>query len=218
MPFESDQFHNGTVRSPGGFEFGVSGWTPGAPIPKSITFFLDGSATVADQYGRPIKCSVMGDREIRFADRPPNGNHDGAVSPRPQFATHLQVIEALLAEGVNWLAYQVRWISKSNRPSVRNNLTLEAATKLQGTLTSEGNINVVVMREIVCAGWPQLTYDELKKLPLTALPPVLMDGAAHDSYLDSLRKIPDPSLRRDAIRFRKEMYESSLKEMVVEEV
>lgn len=218
MPFESDQYLTGQTVSPGGFEFGVQGWSPGQPIPKSITFFLDGSAMVADQYGRPIKCSLMGDKEIRFADNPPQGNHEGLVPPRPQFATHAQVIAALADEGLNWLAYQVRWTSKSGRQGVRNNLSLEAATKVQTTLMSDGNTNVILAREIVTAGWPQLPYDELKKLPASALPPIIPDGSMSDPYLESLRKIPDPILRKDAIRFRQEMYSSSLKELAVAEV
>lgn len=218
MPFESDQFQTGMVRSPGGFEFGVQGWSPSAPMPKSITFFLDGSAMVSDQYGRPIRCSAMGDKVVQFADRPPEGNHDGVVPPRPQFASHAQVLAALLEEGVNWLAYQVRWTSKSGRRSVKSNLALEAATKIQHSLASEGNMDVTLVREIACAGWPQLQYDELKKLPPSALPPVMTDGTGNDSYIESLRKIPDPTLRKDAIRFRREMYSSFLKEVVAAEV
>lgn len=218
MPFESDQFHTGLVVSPGNFEFGVQGWSPGQPIPKSITFFLDGSAMICDQHGRPIKCSVIGDKEVRFADSPPEGNHDGLVPPRPQFATHAQVIAALTSEGINWLSYQVRWTPKSGGSRVKHGLTLEAAVKTQSTLVSDGNANVIVAREIACAGWPQLPYSELKKLPLSVLPPSSVDRSSHESYMEDLRKIPDPSLRVDAMRFRKEMYESCLKEMVVEEV
>lgn len=218
MPFESDQSRTGVTRSPGGFEFGVQGWAPSAPIPKSITFFLDGSAMVTDQYGRPIKCSVMGDKEVKFADQPPQGNHDGVIPSRPQFATHMEVITALAEEGINWLSYQVRWISKSNRIGVKSNMSLEAALKTQKSLVSDGNIDVTISREIASAGWPQLPYEELKKLPVSALPPVLMDGSSRDQYMDSLRKIPDHNLRKDAMRFRKEMYDSLLKEMVAAEV
>ena len=51
----TDENLSGEFRSPGGFVFGVAGWTWGEQRPTSITFFLDGSAMVCDQHGRPIK-------------------------------------------------------------------------------------------------------------------------------------------------------------------
>lgn len=52
------------------------------------------------------------------------------------------------------------------------------------------------------AGWPQLPYDELKKL--STLPPT----PAND-----LMKIPNPTLRRDALRMRREVEESKAQEL-----
>jgi hypothetical protein len=92
----------GEFQSPGGFVFGVQGWTWGEPRPKSITWFLDGSAKVSDQHGRPIKGAVVNNKPIYFADSAPKVDKDGRIEPRPQFATHMQVIEALEAEGIEW--------------------------------------------------------------------------------------------------------------------
>jgi hypothetical protein len=83
--------------------FGVQGWTWGEPRPKSITFFLDGTAKVSDQHGRPIRGTVVDNKEVRFADAAPIADRGGDVVPRPQFASHAQVIAALAAERVDWL-------------------------------------------------------------------------------------------------------------------
>lgn len=220
MSFESDhqQDSYGMMRSPGGHEFGVQGWNPAPPMPKSITFFLDGSAMVSDQYGRPIRCSVVGDKMVVFADRPPDGNQDGLVVPRPGFASHAQVVAALLEEGINWLTYQVGWRLKTGGYRTKTGLTLDAAIKAQKTLMEEGNSQVTVAREVVCAGWPQLPYEELKKLPPSALPPIQASRPSHEAYLEDLSKIPNPELRTAAIKFRREMYEASCKERMTVEV
>lgn len=219
MPFESDsQYPTGSTVSPGGFEFGVQGWSLGQPTPKSITFFTDGSAMVCDQYGRPIRCSVLGDKVVNFADRPPDGSQDGLVTPRPQFATHAQLIAILAAEGLNWLGHQVQWRTSAGALRTKKGLTAEAAAKEQKNLLDSGNSQVIVTREIACAGWPQLKYEELKKLPTSALPPVMMDRNGYTSYLDNLSKIPDPSLRKDALRYYKELYEAGIQEMNTVEV
>lgn len=199
--------------SPGGFEFGIQGFVYGPPQPKSVTFFLDGSALVADQYGNRIKGAQMPDgRVVLFADKPPDSSKKGdddsnvlidrVVATRPQFATHAQVVEALLAEGINWLAYEVRWRGRDNRNNVRTNLTLEQASAQQTKLLQEGHTMVVVGRIISCAGWPQLSYEELKKLPEVPRTPI-----------EELRKIRDPQLRKDALRFRREVNEARQKEM-----
>lgn len=124
----------GSVRSPGGFEFGVQGWSPGEPKPMSITFFLDGSAMVCDQHGHAIRGAVGPSNErVWFATTAPlGGERDGRASlvgPRTTLvdkkqvglATHAQVIAALVAERVDW-------------------------------------------QRLTYAGWPQLPYAELKKL------------------------------------------------------
>mgnify|MGYP001571590047 CR=1 FL=1 len=56
------------------------------------------------------------------------------------------------------------------------------------------------------AGWPQLPYEALKKLPM--LPP---------TPLEELRKITDPQVRRDALRARREADDAVAKEMQVAE-
>ena len=88
------------ATSPGGFIFGVQGWHWGEPRPVAITFFLDNTAKVSDQHGRPIKGCVIDNKEVKFASSAPSP--DDAPSARAGFATHLQVITALLAERVDW--------------------------------------------------------------------------------------------------------------------
>ena len=140
---------SGEFQSPGGFVFGVQGWMWGEPRPTSITFFLDNTAKVSDQHGRPIRGVVTPDsKEVRFAHAPPSD--DQAPDARAGLATHAQIIAALALERVDW--QKLSW-----------------------------------------AGWPQLPYDELKGLP--RLPP---------TPLEELRKIVDPSLRKDAMRVRRE--------------
>lgn len=147
----------GSVQSPGGFVFGVQGWTWGEPRPRSITFFLDGTAKVSDQHGRPIAGTETDGKKVLFAPAPP-GNDD-PPGTRAKYANHAQVIAALADERVDWL-------------------------------------------KLACAGWPQLPYAELKKLP--SLPP---------TPLVELRKIRDPELRRDALRARREADEVREKEL-----
>ncbi len=88
-------------ESPGGFVFGVQGWDWGEPRAKTITFFLGcggeccsksgeicphyGVAKVCDQHGRPIRGTVVDNKEVIFAT-----------------ATHAQAIAALTAERVEW--------------------------------------------------------------------------------------------------------------------
>lgn len=210
MPFESESNEGGMVVSPGGHVFGVQGWTYGQPVPKSLTFFLDGTCLVADQYGRPIRGAQANDgRQYLFAMTPPEANREGFVITRPQYATHAQTLESLRAEGINWLAYEVRYVNKQGGGmQSRSNLSKPDATKMQERLIREGHGAVMIVSAIACAGWPQLPYDELKKLPPEVLPPIPPLREAHQAYLGELRKIPDPVLRRDAIKYRKEMYEA----------
>jgi hypothetical protein len=155
--------------SPGGYVltgsqgsvFGLQGWIWPEPRAKAITFFLDGTVKVSDQFGRPIKGIVLEsadgnhsaqNREVRFAQGPPSA--DDPPDARKSLATHAQAIAALDAERVDWC--KLSW-----------------------------------------AGWPQLPYAELKALADTGrLPP---------TPLEELRKIPNQSLRRDALRIRREV-------------
>jgi hypothetical protein len=192
--FESQGGERGfSAKSPGGFEFGVQGWTWGDPIPKSITFFTDNTAVVADQYGRNVRGALLSNGlEVRFADRPPDGSKEGVVVPRPEYATHEQVLQALKAEGIDWLAYEVRYVTQAGART-RGGLTLKQAQELQVKVVKDGARQVTMDRSLSCAGWPQLSYDELKKMP--EVPP---------TPREELIKIRDPKLRRDALRLRSE--------------
>lgn len=92
----------GEVESPGGFVFGIVGWSWGEPRPKTITFFLDGTVKVCDQHGRPIKGTVMNGKEVLFAMTPPQS--DDNPTARAKLATHAQVVAALAAEDppIDW--------------------------------------------------------------------------------------------------------------------
>lgn len=102
MLLENDDIYG--VQSPGGFVFGVQGWHWGTPRPTSITFFLDNTAKVADQHGRPIKGVVIDGREIKFAATGPHPRYPEVLRPAEErgLATHKQVIEALAMERVDW--------------------------------------------------------------------------------------------------------------------
>lgn len=204
MGFESSGYDHFNETSPGGFEFGVIGWVWGPPTPKSITFFLDGSAMVCDQYGRHIRRAVnpTDGTELRFADSAPDASKEGEILPRPQFATHAQVLAALVAERIDWLAYEVRYRDKTGQRRVQAGLTQAAAIKLQTKLLQDGCSAVLAERTIACAGWPQLPYAELKKLP--ELPP---------TPESDLRKIRSAELRKDALRARREADEAHAKEL-----
>ena len=87
--------------SPGGFVFGPQGWSWGEPRPKTITFFLDGTAKVSDQHGRAIRGVVgLDNKPIMFAPGPPA--NDDTPDSRKQYANHQQVIAALEAERCDW--------------------------------------------------------------------------------------------------------------------
>lgn len=88
------------MESPGGFAFGVQGWHWGEPKPKGITFFLDGTAKVVEQHGRPIRGALIDNKEVLFATAPPTQNDAPGI--RKHFATHLQIIMALEAERIDW--------------------------------------------------------------------------------------------------------------------
>lgn len=202
MAFEGQGGDSWMGRSPGGFEFGIQGWTYGQPVPRSITFFLDGSAMVCDQYGRYIRRAITASgAEVAFADSPPEASREGRVVPRPQFASHAQVLAALAEERIDWQAYEVHYRARNGSVITRGGLTLKGASELQLKLVKEGHTQVVMDRTIVSAGWPQLPYEQLKGLH--ELPP---------TPLEELRKIPDPALRKDALRVRREADEARERE------
>lgn len=209
MPFEGQESRDGRVLSPGGFEFGIQGWTWGPPIPRSITFFLDNTAIVTDQYGRQIRAAQLNDGSIvKFADSPgPDGNGDNAIVPRPQFATHAQVIAALEAEHIDWQAYEVSYVKATGGRGIQTGLTQEKALETQRRLIDAGNREVLIGRSIVYAGWPQLPYEQLKKLKEVPMTPA-----------NDLRKIRDPELRKAALRLRSEVDDARMKERDAEEV
>lgn len=57
-------------------------------------------------------------------------------------------------------------------------------------------------KTLTCAGWPQLPYEQLKSMK--DLPP---------TPLEELRKITDASLRKDALRIRREVDTARAEEM-----
>lgn len=107
MPLQPTSENVGSVTSPGGFVFGVQGWTWGEPRPQTITFFLDGTAKVCDQHGRPIRGSAKDGKEVWFAQHAPKEDEqpdaEGNLPPsRRKLGTHKQVIDALTSDGHNW--------------------------------------------------------------------------------------------------------------------
>lgn len=199
----AEQQFSGEFQSPGGFVFGVQGWSWGEPRPRSITFFLDGTAMVCDQHGRPIKGTIVGSEEVYFARTPPSP--DDVPSERAALATHARVIAALAADGFDWLAYDVRY-RLNGTEKVYNNMPADKAKQLAEKLAKDGNTTVKMARTISCAGWPQLPYAELARL--SELPP---------TPLDELRKIRDPLLRQDALRARREADVAVAKEVAAVE-
>jgi hypothetical protein len=150
------------------------GWTYGEARPTSITFFLDGTAMVSDQYGRPIRGAMSDGNPVFFAISPPEESLNAAGSyptrhreimeggrlvKKEPLATHAQVIAALVGERIDWL-------------------------------------------KLSLAGTPQLPYEELKKYPYL-------------SYVEErhLRRIPDPQIRRDILRVKREVDEAREKEL-----
>lgn len=85
MPVHARDDVVGEFQSPGGFIFGIQGWTWGEQRPTSITFFLDGTVRVSDQHGRPIPGVVKEGKAIYFAK-----------------CTHVQVVSLLAEERIDW--------------------------------------------------------------------------------------------------------------------
>jgi hypothetical protein len=100
---QKENDHVGTFKSASGsFIFGVENWVWRDPVPTSVTFFIDGTAIVNDQYGRPIRGVIHDGHETKFAPTPPVADSSGEIVPRPEYANHQQVIEALRSEGIEW--------------------------------------------------------------------------------------------------------------------
>lgn len=148
--------------SPGGFVFGVQGWDWGTPRPRTITFFLDNTAKVCDQHGRPIRGTSVDGKEVLFAMTAPLAGDPPPHDPqRKKYATHAQVIAALEQERIDW-------------------------------------------SKLTCAGFPQLPYEELKKL--------IDKGMLPATPIEDLRSIKNPELRKAALKARREVDEVREKE------
>lgn len=160
-------------KSPGGFVFGVQGWIWQPPRVTSITFFLDNTAKVSDQYGRPIHGTELNGKKVLFAQQPPS--IDDAPGSRKGLATHAEVIAALWAERIDW-------------------------------------------RGVPYAGFPQLPYEELKKIANLKWPfddEHILDSKSgcHCIYCC----IKDPQMRRDALRVKREIDDAIEKEFIDDE-
>ena len=118
-----------------------------------------------------------------------------------EVATHAQVVAALAAEKIDWLACEVKHRMKDGTVRVRSGLTLAEATKLQAKLLADGCPQVEVTRSIVTAGWPQLSAEQLASMDLPPTP------------LEELRKIRDPILRKAALGARRAADDVKAKEM-----
>ncbi len=93
--------------SPGGFVFGLQGFTWGRQEPKSLTFFLNNTCMVCDQWGRPIKGASVDGKEVWFAPRPPIQDdpipgHIIHNRAKVRLATHAEAIAALAYERIDW--------------------------------------------------------------------------------------------------------------------
>jgi hypothetical protein len=162
------------------------------PVVTSVTFFLDGTAMVSDQYGRPIRGLVLDDgRVVLFAPTPPEANMERTIAARPQYATHAQVVAALA------LDLRIDLIGEMNAAGV-------PCHHCKGTGKASGDRRCAACggagrkRVIVCAGWPQLPAEALAKI--ARLPP---------TPESDLRQIPDRKLREAALAARRGTDEES---------
>lgn len=154
-------------KSPGGFVFGVTGWNWGDQIPRSITFFLDNTCKISDQWGRPIKGGEKDGKIILFAPAPPT--QDDLPGSRSKYATHKEVVDYLMSD------LHLDW------------------------------------RKLVWAGFPQLPYEELKKTNGLLWP--FDDSHRTDGKCSCAHCcIKETSVRKDALRLRREISDNRLKE------
>lgn len=84
-------------RSPADIPFGIQGWSYGDIKPTSITFFIDGTAIVADHRGNPIE--KLG--ALRMPLQPPT-NEEDSYQKRASFPRHAEVIAELRQMGIDW--------------------------------------------------------------------------------------------------------------------
>lgn len=183
MLSDQQQQYAGEFTSPGGFIFGLQGWTWGDQKPTSITFFLNGTVKVSDQYGRPIKGAVPPDGNPVYFDR----------------CNHAQLVDALAGEGIDVVAE----MNKAGTPCKQCKGVKYVNNKwCQTCYHKESGESTGLCPSIKCSGWPQLPYDALKKLK--ELPP---------TPIEDLRKIKDADMRRDALKTRREADAVREKEM-----
>ena len=183
---DQDNLIGGMQESPGGFMFGVQGWDWGPQRPSAVTFFLNGTAKVSDQHGRPIK---------------------GVVNPETQVATlfdqctHAQTVAALMGERVDV-------IGEMNAVGTPCN-TCKGKRQVQGgkwcpACHHKASAESTGLRPcLIVSGWPQLPYKELQRLKTLPQTPI-----------EELRKIKNAELRKDALRIRREHDEAREKELV----
>ena len=174
-------------------------------MPSSVTFYLDNTASVFDQYGRPIKGVVLPDgKAIKFATTPPKAD-DCDINLRKSFASHKEVVDIMLTERIDLI--QEMNETGAPCPSCKgaghhNNVKCQRCR-------GNGRRNT-----IVCSGWPQLPYEQLKKIKRMQWP----FDAAHTQGNQRCGcvacNIHDPALRKDALRMKREMDEVCEKEMV----
>lgn len=185
---QENQVIDGMTVSPGGFEFGIQGWNWGTPRIKSVTFFIDNTAMVSDQHGRPVRgiYDEKTNENYLFAMTPPHGDAQRANEPRAKYATHQQVVDILLSD------LNIDLIKEINDAG-----EMCVACKGEG---KRGDSQWCQMcnrtgkkQVIACAGWPQLPYEQLKKIK--KLPP---------TPEDELERILDSKLREDALKMRAE--------------
>jgi hypothetical protein len=202
--FQSWGDAGGNGLSPGGFEFGVTGWRWPYPVPSSVTFYLDNTASVFDQFGRPIKGVVLPDgKAIRFATTPPKA--DGCDSNlRKIFASHKDVVSVLMGEHID-LIQEMNEVG-SPCPSCKGtgNHSNVHCQQCHGT----GRRTTVV-----CSGWPQLPYDQLKQLNKMEWPFDKEHKVGNQRCGCVSCNIQDPALRKDALKMRREIEEKYAKEM-----
>jgi len=207
--FQSWSSEPGNGLSPGGFEFGVTGWVWPAPVPSSVTFYLDNTASVFDQHGRPIRGAILQNgKEVRFATAPPRAD-DSDLVLRGTYGTHAEVVEALLEEKIDL----IQEMNNVGSPCPQCKGTGRAGDKQCAKCRGSGKKQV-----IACAGWPQLTYDQLKRLNRINWPFDNTHNARIGQRCGCVNcSIKDPALRKDALRARREADEIREKEMAVAE-
>lgn len=194
IDFESFGGAGDFVQSPGGFEFGLQGWSWPEQRPTSITFYLDNTAMVCDQFGRPIRGAVTTEgKEVYFAVTPPEGG-ENMLDPRPRFGTHEQVVDILLEERID----VIEEMNKAGTVCGRC-----AGRRMMGERLCNGCGGTGLLRVISVAGWPQLPYERLKKLKKVPLTPA-----------SELSRIRDLRLRKDALKLRNEADERTAREAV----